>query len=149
MMEETNLSQTIEATVDLISYDTNVKYLLADKQILSRILKYSISEFKDMSVNEIMDCIANDIEIGSRPVDAGLSNLGRISGSNTEDNIPGEGKIFYDIRFSAYYHKAQIKILINVEAQKSSDPNHLGYHLENRILYYMSRMISAKKQTEY
>lgn len=94
MIEETNLSQTIEAAGDLIRYDTNVKYLLADKQILSRILKYSISEFKDMSVNEIMNCITDDIEIGLRPVDAGLSNLGRINGLNTEDNIPGEGKIF-------------------------------------------------------
>ena len=38
-MIETNLAQTVNATNDSGSaYDTNVKYLLADKQILSRIL---------------------------------------------------------------------------------------------------------------
>ena len=42
-----------------------------------------------------------------------------------------------------------MKILINVEAQKSSDPSSLGYHLENRIVFYMARMISAQKQTEF
>lgn len=148
-MAETNLAQTVEAVNNLSRYDTNVKYLLADKQILARILKYAVDEFKDMPVNDIINCINNDIEIGSRPVDAGLTNLGRISGSNTEDNIPGEGKIFYDIRFSAYYQNAEIKILVNVEAQKSSDPSKLGYHLENRIVFYLSRMISAQKQTEF
>ena len=148
-MAETNLAQTVEAVNNLSRYDTNVKYLLADKQILARILKYTVDEFKDMSVNDIINCIDNDIEIGSKPIDAGLTNLGRINGSNTEDNIPGEGKIFYDIRFSAYYQNAEIKILVNVEAQKSSDPSKLGYHLENRIVFYLSRMISAQKQTEF
>ena len=148
-MAETNLAQAVEAADNLSRYDTNVKYLLADKQILARILKYAVSEFYDMSVNDIINCIGNDIEIGSKPVDAGLTNLGRISGANTEDCIPGEGKIFYDIRFSAYFQNAEIKILINVEAQKSSDPSKLGYHLENRILFYLSRMVSAQKQTEF
>lgn len=84
-----------------------------------------------------------------QPIDAGLSNTGRISGSNTEDNIPGEGKIFYDIRFSAYHKMTKMKFLINIEAQKSSDPNKLGYHLENRMVFYLSRMVSAQKQTEF
>jgi len=42
-----------------------------------------------------------------------------------------------------------MKILINVEAQKFSDPSKLCYHLENRIIFYMSRMVSAQKQTEF
>lgn len=133
-MAETNLAQAVEATSDAVSYDTNVKYLLADKQILARILKYAVKEFKDMSVQDIMSCIGDDIEVSSRPVDPGVSNLGRIKGSRTEDNVPGEGKIFYDIRFSAYCKNAEIKILINIEAQKTSDNAKLGYHLENRII---------------
>ncbi len=32
--------------------DQNVKQLLADKQILSRILKYTMEEFSDMEYNE-------------------------------------------------------------------------------------------------
>ena len=38
-------------------YDQNAKYLLADKQILARILKYTLKEFADMEVNEICGCI--------------------------------------------------------------------------------------------
>lgn len=148
-MAQTYLSQAVDAANDAGTYDTNVKFLLADRQILARILKYAVSEFQDMPINEIMSCIGNDIEIGSKPLDAGLSNLGRIKDSNTEDNIPGEGIIFYDIRFTAYHRQSEMKILINVEAQKSSDPSSLGYHLENRIVFYMARMISAQKQTEF
>ena len=35
------------------------------------------------------------------------------------------------------------------KAQKSSDSSKLGYHLENRIIFYLARMISAQKQTEF
>lgn len=149
-MAETHLSQAIEATHPSgAEYDTNIKYLLADKQILARILKYTLQEFQDMEVNDIIPCIGNDIEIGTRPLDPGLSNLGRVNLANTEDNVPGEGKIFYDIRFSAYARKAEIKILLNIEAQRTSDPVKLGYHLEKQIIFYLARMVSAQKQTEF
>lgn len=149
-MIETNLAQTINATNDDGStYDTNVKYLLADKQILSRILKYTVEEFQKMDIEDILGCIGDDIEIGARPVDAGFSNLGRVKGTATEDNIPGEGTIYYDIRFTSYLKEKEMKILINIEAQKSTDSGKLGYHLENRIVFYLARMISAQKQTEF
>ncbi|MCM1134900.1 MAG: hypothetical protein NC400_04910 [Clostridium sp.] len=149
-MIETNLAQAVDATSDAGSaYDASIKNLLADKQILSRILKYTVEEFKDMAIEHIMGCIGNDIEIGTKPVDAGLSNLGRVKGTATEDNVPGEGVIYYDIRFTAYHKEREIKILINIEAQRSSDPGKLGYHLENRIVFYLARMISSQKQTEF
>jgi len=92
IMIETNLAQAVDATNEFGSaYDTNAKYLLADKQILSWILKYTMEEFQDMDIEDIMGCIGNDIEIGTRPVDAGLSNLGRVKETITEDNVPGEG----------------------------------------------------------
>ena len=72
-----------------------------------------------------------------------------MTGTATEDNVPGEGIIYYDIRFTAYHKEREIKILINIEAQKSSDSSKLGYHLENRIIFYLARMISAQKQTEF
>ena len=148
-MADTNLAQAVEAANAASSYDTNIKFLLADKQILARILKYAVSEFKDMVIGDIMASIGEDIEIGTRPLDAGLSNLGRANTTSTEDNVPGEGKIFFDIRFTAYHIKTEMKFLINLEAQRSSDPAQLGYHLENRIIFYLARMISAQKQTEF
>ena len=114
-MADTNLAQAVEAANAASSYDTNIKFLLADKQILARVLKYAVSEFKDMAVKDIMAGIADDIEIGTRPLDAGLSNMGRVKVSGTEDNIPGEGKIFFDIRFTAYHKEAEMKFLINLD----------------------------------
>ena len=147
-MSETYLAHAISVVDAACTYDANVKYLLADKQILAYILKYTIIEFQDMEVNEIISCIGDDLAVGTKSVDVGEPNYGRVQDSNTEDNVPGEGKIFYDIRFSAYL-KEEMKFLINVEAQKSTDPAKLGYHLENRIQFYLSRMISAQKLTEF
>lgn len=149
-MEDTNLAQAISATNDSGStYDTNIKFLLADKQILSWILKYTLDEFKDMDVLDIRNCIGNDIDVDTKSVEPGLSNLGRIKGTLTEDSVPGEGTIYYDIRFTAYCRDTEMKILVNLEAQMTSDANKLGYHLENRIIFYLARMISAQKQTEF
>lgn len=148
-MAETYLAQAIAATEEASTYDTNVKYLLADKQILARILKYSVKEFQDMEIDDIISCIGDEIEVGVRLLDPGLTNLGRVVETKTEDSVPGEGQIFYDIRFTAYHKGMEMKFLINLEAQRSSDPGKLGYHLENRILFYLARMISAQKQTEF
>lgn len=43
-----------------------IKFLFADKQILARILKYAVQEFKDMPIEDIMASIGEDIEIGTR-----------------------------------------------------------------------------------
>jgi predicted transposase YdaD len=40
-------------------------------------------------------------------------------------------------------------ILINIEAQGITNAGTLKYHLENRIVYYLSRMVSAQKNTEF
>ena len=57
-MIATNLAQAVDATNDTGSvYDTNIKYLLSDKQILSWILKYTVDEFQKMNIEDIMVCI--------------------------------------------------------------------------------------------
>ena len=153
-MPDTYLSQAVETAAHAgAAYDTNAKYLLADKQVLAWILKYAVTEFADMEIPAIINCIGNQIEISTEPVDPGLSATGRAEMTATEDDVPGEGKIFYDIRFTAYLpepeKEREIKFLVNLEAQKSTDPAKLGYHLENRIVFYLARMVSAQKQTEF
>ena len=44
-----------------------------------------------------------------------------------------DGKIIYDIRFPLYYNNRTIKILVNVEAQKSISYTKLGYHYSHKI----------------
>ena len=147
--EDTHLSQAIAAAQSAAAYDTNAKFLLADKQILARILKYTIRECRDMEITDIISCIDDDIEVAASALDPGLINLGRVREDKTEDSVPGEGTIYYDIRFSAYLGQMKMKFLINLEAQKLTSHSVLGYHLENRIVYYLSRMVSAQKNTEF
>ena len=153
-VRETYISKTLSALGDGVAkVDKKIKALLADKQILARILKYSVEEFKEYDILEIINRI-EEVEILEVPVDAGLSyksknEFGKISGSNTEDNVPGEGVIYYDIRFNVTKGKKRIKVLINIEAQATTSVSRLGYHIENRMTYYLSRMISAQKEQEF
>ena len=153
-VRETYISKTLSALGDGVArVDEKIKALLADKQILARILKYSVEEFKEYDILEIIDRIEG-VEILEVPVDAGLSHkdrseFGKISGSNTEDNVPGEGVIYYDIRFNVTKGKKRIKVLINIEAQATTSVSTLGYHIENRMTYYLSRMVSAQKEQEF
>lgn len=132
-------------------YDDKVKRVLSNKIILAWILKYATEEFADMSVDEIKSCISSDIEVSEIGVVPGWTNrreMEKIRGEAQEDAVPGEGEIYYDIRFSAYLksREERIKLLINVEAQKAFYP---GYSLTTRGIFYGARMISAQKGTEF
>ena len=48
-----------------------------------------------------------------------------------------------------YYNNRTIKILVNVEAQKSISYSTLGYHIEARMVYYMARLVSSQKNVEF
>ena len=144
----TNLSGVIDVTSEAARYDASVKEVLADKQVLSRILKYSLEEFEDMELGDIMRSMDEPV-VSRLRMEPGQTNLNRIEKQSEEDSVPGEGKIFYDIRFSVYLGEEMIKFLINVEAQKSTNPHKLHYHLDNRIIFYLARMISAQKEVEF
>lgn len=132
-------------------YDAYCKRILANKVILAWILRYSVKEFTHMRIAEIEKCIGDDIRISKVRVSPGMTNTPepeKISGGSEEDKVPGEGEIYYDIRFSVYLpgQKEKVKMIINVEAQKDSYP---GYEIPSRGVYYGARMISAQKGTEF
>ena len=135
---------------DKMQYDKNIKEILADVQVLARIIKYTVKEVQELSIEDIMQCIdTQSIEIGAAPIEPGLTNFKKLETLQTEDYIPNEGYITFDIRVSFVYQKKQMKLIINIEAQKSTDVHKLQYHLENRMIYYLSRLISSQKQTEF
>lgn len=142
-----SFSETVSFT-DNLKYDTNAKRILANKQVLARILKKTVSELRDMSFPEIMKCIEGEPEISTVPVHPGLTNSPTITGMQNEDNIPFEGIVYYDIRFYVKVPQDNkiVKIIVNVEAQKSFYP---GYHLETRGIVYGARLISAQLDTEF
>ncbi len=152
--EHTHLSQTLRISKDKEKYDTYVKELLADKQVLARVLKYSLDEFMECAIDEIISEM-DEPEISTVKVNPGQTNeskqtaCGKVEKTSEEDSVPGEGKLFYDIRFSVYHGKNKMKFLINLEAQKSTKSSKLGYELDNRIIFYLCRMVSAQKEVEF
>ena len=147
MKVRTHLGNTIEA-VDFAKtrYDKNVKEILADIQVLARIVKHTVAEVRQLSISEIMSCIdRGSIRIGAVPMEPGLTNAERIDSYQTEDSLPNEGYVTYDIRFMMAVASAALEIIINIEAQQTSDFKKLGYHLENRIVFYLARLISSQK----
>ena len=101
MKVQTHLGDTLEAMEALRArYDKNVKELLADIQVLARIVKHTVSEVEKQSVEEIMNCIdVSSIRIGAVPTAPGLTNMKKVESIGAEDSILNEGYITYDIRF--------------------------------------------------
>ena len=132
-------------------YDAQCKRILANKVILAWILKYTVKEFEEMSIRRIKQCIGNDIMISRVRVDPGKTNTHepeKIIGESGEDKVPGEGEVYFDIRFSVYLpgKGEKVKMIINVEAQKDFHP---GYAVPSRGVFYGARMISAQKGIEF
>ena len=146
MKIRTHLGNTIEAVDSAkIRYDKNVKEILADIQVLARIVKHTVAEVDKLSISEIMSCIdRGSIRIGAVPMEPGLTNAERIDSYQTEDSLTNEGYVTYDIRFMMAVASATLEIIINIEAQRTSDFKKLGYHLENRIVFYLARLISSQ-----
>ncbi len=141
MQVNTNISNVMDGNADQSKYDAEVKRVLSDPQILAWILKHTAKEFKEFSIEQIIGCIDGKPEVGTRHVGPGHYTKS-IDGINTEDNVPGEGKAIYDIRFRVVLPDGEcVGMIINVEAQKNSNP---GYDIVTRGIYYCARMLSSQ-----
>jgi hypothetical protein len=157
-MEKTVIAKSIEAARQEAQYDSCVKKLLSERIILAWILKECVEEFKPFSIKQILQesfeeepqisAVAvgqDELDLGEETDDNeedGMPSL--IHGMNVEDNSIREGKVYYDIRFSARVPstKEPVRLIINIEAQKSDKT---PYPITKRAVYYVSRMISAQK----
>ena len=130
------------------AYDNLAKRVLSRKIILAHILKETVTEFADSSVEEIeKKYIEGDphLSINRIPLDDTLD----IKGKPTESKSPTEGLITFDIIFDAVVPKTgeEIKIIVNIEAQKTTKT--INYPLMKRAVYYIARLISAQKEKEF
>ena len=150
MKQLTGLGETIVSTPQQdIKLDGYIKNILAFKPILAHIFKETIIECKDMSYDEIENCIEGDIQIDIVGLDPGTSNE-KISGNTQEDFVNGEGKVTFDIRTFIRIPMSDdsvgVKILVDLEAQKEEAP---GYDISERAIYYCCRMISSQLTQEF
>ena len=152
MKRKTWISRELDTAGIMVQYDEHVKRILGSRQVLARILKGTIEGYHSYSPEEITLWIEPDIEIASVPLCPGEEKMDDrlINGENTESKVPGEGTITYDIRFRAFLpgknKKAEIKLLINVEAQKKF---YVKYRIVTRGIFYGARMLSEQLDREF
>ncbi len=100
MTQKTHLTRSIEAADEKAQYDEYAKRIVADRNILAWIAKYTVQELKEYDIPIIMSCIEGEPEISEVPVyPGGKKKTEAVTGVATEDKVPGEGQIYYDIRF--------------------------------------------------
>ena len=136
---------TLEVTERHAQYDACAKKILSNKNILAHIIKETIPEYKDMQPSEIIPYIEGEPLVGKVRVEPGLTNP-TITGVSTEDYVPTEEKIIFDILFFLREVTGVSKVIVNIEAQQKENP---GYPLVNRAIYYGCRSISSQKGREF
>lgn len=112
---------------------------------ISQYSKSNSARIQGIQHKDIIPCIGETIVSLTVPEKLCI----KIESDGTEDVDIKDGKIIYDIRFPLYYNNRTIKILVNVEAQKSISYTKLGYHIESRMVYYMARLVSSQKNVEF
>ena len=150
-MQEPELGRSIRSAGVNVQYDAQCKKILGNKEILAWILRGTMKEFRGKDLDFIKDCIEGTPEISTVKVNPGETNgpkRERVTGMPNEDKEPGEGAIYYDIRFYVNIPESgeEVRMIINVEGQKSFYP---GYQIVTRGIFYAARMLSAQLGTEF
>jgi len=136
---KTFLHEVIEKTEEKERYDASCKLILSQKIILGWILKDYLPEYDGLTVEEIS---AKYIE-GEPQVSR--VEVPMIRGIHTEDTNLEEGRISGDIRFRAEV-PCGLPRIFNIEAQSSF---HKSYPMTSRGSYYLGRLLSAQRGTEF
>lgn len=132
-----------------VQYDDYAKFILSQKEILSRILKFTIKEFEDMEAEDIMGLIEGEPLVSKVSTEPGETNQtfhGKITGNNTESTELEEGTIIFDVIFFVRMKDGVSRIIINLEAQGIEKP---PYPLVNRTIFYIARLISSQKNRNF
>ena len=121
-MEETDLSE---------------EFALVEAEGTDLFGRLELSEIEGMDV----------LEKSNQPKVEVIPSVGtRIVGLNTEYTELNEGKNVFDIIFYVRTKNGISKIIINVEIQKDEPTK---YHILNRVIFYIGRMISSEKQRDF
>ncbi|MDO5295345.1 MAG: hypothetical protein Q4F00_01720 [bacterium] len=143
-----SLFSGLKVTADGAAYDAACKRLLAQRDILARLLKSCVNEFRNYDIKTIAEkCIEGSPIISEVPVNPDEAGA-FIRGRGQERASPAEGSVFFDICFDAVVpdtHKT-VQLIVNVEAQADYHP---GYPLLKRSIYYCARLLSAQKETVF
>lgn len=155
---DTEIKNAVNATDTDAQYDEKAKRLLGNKIILAHILVKTIDEFRGMNPKDVVSYIEGKPFISVVPVEPGLTNIEkipsedgletgqRIVGMNTENAEINEGLVRFDIIFYVRMKDGVSQVIVNVEAQKDEPTS---YHILNRAVFYVSRLISSQKERDF
>ena len=155
---DTEIKNAVSATDQDAQYDDKAKRLLGNKIILAHILVKTVDEFKGMNPKDVVSYIEGEPFISVVPVEPGLTNIEkipsndglengqRIVGMNTENAEINEGLVRFDIIFYVRMKDGISQVIVNVEGQKD-EPT--GYHILNRAVFYVSRLVSSQKERDF
>ena len=150
MQKETIIAQELTSYSMIEQFDTACCRLLANKPILAWLLRDTVKDYQDYSIEEIMGCLEDSPQVRAVAVDQDVKNqeTGKIVGDSTADKSVTEGVVLYDILFTSRLPKTNetCQIIVNVENQNRWKP---GYPLLKRAVYYSSRLISRQKGTVF
>ena len=152
------ISNAVNAADTEAQYDAKAKRLLSNKIILAHILVKAVDEFQGMDPRDVVPYIEGDPLISVVPVEPGLTNAAamssadgqkagqRIIGLNTENAEVNEGLVRFDIIFYVQMKDGISQVIVNLEAQKDEPTS---YHILNRAVFYVSRLISSQKERDF
>ncbi len=161
---DTEIKNAVSATDQDAQYDDKAKRLLGNKIILAHILVKTVDEFRGMNPKDVVSYIEGEPFISVVPVEPGLTNIEkipsndnklskdssengqRIVGMNTENAEINEGLVRFDIIFYVCMKDGISQVIVNIEAQKD-EPS--GYHILNRAVFYVSRLVSSQKERDF
>ncbi len=155
---DTEIKNAVSMADQDAQYDDKAKRLLGNKIILAHILVKTVDEFKGMNPKDVVSYIEGEPFISVVPVEPGLTNIEkipsndglengqRIVGMNTENAEINEGLVRFDIIFYVRMKDGISQVIVNVEAQKD-EPS--GYHILNRAVFYVSRLVSSQKERDF
>lgn len=101
-----SISVTLKTIDGKETKDQSAKNIFSYKPIMSNILKYTVEEYRDCSLEEIMNCIEGDtIQIGTALVEEDMAKT--IRGEDTEFHTTDEAPAAFDILFRSLNPKAE------------------------------------------
>ena len=144
MNVKNSISESMNAIRGKESKDQSAKSIFSYKPIMSNILKYTVEEYKNCSLEEIMECIEGDtIQTGTALIEEDMAKT--IRGERNELHTTDETAATFDILFRSLVPQTERNVLINLhvdfELQKNYQP---GYPVIKRGVYYGCRKLSAQ-----
>lgn len=126
---------TMDSCVGREREDQAVKRLFSRKDFLANIMKGTIAEYADLSIEEIMDCIEGDtIQTGTALVSEDAANT--IRGENPQFTAIGEAPAIMDLIFRSLVPSLDETIKINLHVDLEFQQDYaVPYPVEKRAFF--------------